>query len=378
MVRQALEQYRVAQIRPLTALRFFAAFFVVLYHTLPPVWFASAHRVMFLGFSSVSFFFILSGFVLAIAYANRLHDLPKKSFFKARFARIYPLYFVTMCLDAPVLLMQRMHKYGIVSAVKKTAITFVSTTFMLQAWWPKRLEGIDNPNWSLSVEAVFYLLFPFAAPALWRLSRRGTFVALGTIFLSGMALVLIADWLPVSEEAITYFPLLHLSQFLCGILLAKIYLTQNSRGSDGAVTSAARLLPGFVLVLAGFAGLLLWTDRVPIALLHDGLLFLLFGPVILFCASGRPVVEKLLSASWLVLLGEASYGLYLLHIVVWHYTQSFVMTGPYLVLQYCTYLVLCVLLSIMSFRYFETPARTLLLRRKERKLENTVVAALSQ
>jgi peptidoglycan/LPS O-acetylase OafA/YrhL len=76
------------QIRPLTALRFIAAVYVVLFHTAPAGLRSVTPKFLDLGYCSVSFFFLLSGFVLAIAYLQRPIPTPKRDFWIARFARI--------------------------------------------------------------------------------------------------------------------------------------------------------------------------------------------------------------------------------------------------------------------------------------------------
>src|SRR5258708_9253144 len=77
----------------LTSVRFFAAFHVVIFHFqamqifIGPVWF---QKLSSIGYVGVSFFFVLSGFILVYTYAGR--PLVLKNFWRARFARIYPAY----------------------------------------------------------------------------------------------------------------------------------------------------------------------------------------------------------------------------------------------------------------------------------------------
>jgi peptidoglycan/LPS O-acetylase OafA/YrhL len=62
----------------------------------------SLEKAISLGYVSVSFFFFLSGYILSVAYLSGGHNFPSKAnFYSARFARIYPLYILTIILDTP-------------------------------------------------------------------------------------------------------------------------------------------------------------------------------------------------------------------------------------------------------------------------------------
>ncbi len=167
------EQKKIAA---LTSLRFFAALHVVLYHTAGisfSVLFAipMMEQLVSIGNIAVGFFFLLSGFILSYVYLQDKQTIDVKKFYWSRIARIYPLYLLTLILDTPFLFLSRVHTYGLRSAVIKTSATFLSNILMIQAWYG-RLRGIDNPNWSLCVEALFYFIFPLVGIFLWRLRSR--------------------------------------------------------------------------------------------------------------------------------------------------------------------------------------------------------------
>src|ERR1051325_8120140 len=88
-----------AHIKPLTALRFFAAYWVVLYHYWPKLatsWAMPA--VLQKGYLGVELFFTLSGFILCHVYLSSVGDGRFKygSFLWARLARVYPLHLATL------------------------------------------------------------------------------------------------------------------------------------------------------------------------------------------------------------------------------------------------------------------------------------------
>ncbi len=365
------------RILPLTSLRFFAAFYVVLHHTLrnpfPSITDATwIGRLQKFGFSSVTFFFVLSGYILAIVYLRDGHAVARRRFWMARTARIYPLYFATLVLDVPNLLIFRMERYGLHEAVRKTAITFVGNCFLLQEWFP-RLHGLDFPNWSISVEAVFYLAFPFIGLWLWRLRLRNAIAVAVLWYLGEWACSFAGRFNPFAHMG----PLWAMYLFVGGIVLAKIHLwiaavdvrQQRLRRAAPVLASAAVL--AFIACALGSAHL-------PLRVFPGLLLLPIFAPLILAFAAGNPWIERFFSPRWLVVLGEASYGLYLLHAPVWVY--MFVKAGVRLTsFTYALYLGLAVGLSVVSYYAFEVPARHYLLRRLTgSRRETEATAALAQ
>src|SRR5271168_148096 len=133
-------------IYPLTSVRFFAASLVLFHHSVRiflPVFSArGVHDVpkditgiVSLAFPvSPSFFFFLSGYVLSLVYLHNAPSLDKSNFFAARFARLYPLYFVVLVLDTPELLVPEVQRYGVKIGLTTTAGIFAANVGMLQVW----------------------------------------------------------------------------------------------------------------------------------------------------------------------------------------------------------------------------------------------------
>jgi peptidoglycan/LPS O-acetylase OafA/YrhL len=356
---------RPDKIHALTSLRFFAALFVVLYHAtaefLPGI--QNLHGLesfILLGFVSVSFFFLLSGYILGVVYLRREGPVAKGAFYKARFARVYPLFFLTLVLDTPNLFLARWTTYGLSSAVLKTAATFVGNTLMLQAWITN-LRGIDNPNWSLSVETLFYLVFPLLGVALWKLRGPSLWVAAAVIYLGGQALV-VAATSRIGVYAAEFPPLLHLSTFAIGILLARWQML--GRQSGGAQRPNARALwLASALAAVGFGIVVYWSPRIPSSSLCDGLLAPIFAVAIWAFSYSDWLPARLLSVPWLVVLGEASFGLYLIHIPVFHLFEHF--GWQHIAALFPVYLALAISLSVVSFYFFETPMRLWIMKRAQ-------------
>jgi peptidoglycan/LPS O-acetylase OafA/YrhL len=104
--------------------------------------------------------------------------------------------------------------------------------------------------------------------------------------------------------------------------------------------------------------------------LNNGLLAPFFLLIVLTLALDNTRISKLMSHPWLVLLGDASYALYILHVPVrWLFERGLALTGialPYTTM-YTIYLPIMIVLSVLTFIYIERPARDWL-RQNMRKL----------
>src|SRR6516165_6347155 len=97
---QQVEMTKPARLNALTGLRSFAAVNIVLFHFSNPQWFGWLAPVVNSGYASVSFFILLSGFVLGYNYNARARagELNTKRFYEARFTRLYPIYLLSLIL----------------------------------------------------------------------------------------------------------------------------------------------------------------------------------------------------------------------------------------------------------------------------------------
>ena len=112
------------------------------------------------GYASVSFFILLSGFVLAYNYAGRARagELDKVRFWEARFTRLYPIYLLSLLLSwrmVPAEYAAHTH------AMFWTGM--VLTPLLLQGWIPAIATFLNTPAWTMSAESFYYLLFPWMA-----------------------------------------------------------------------------------------------------------------------------------------------------------------------------------------------------------------------
>ena len=152
-------------IKPLTSLRFLFAFMVVASHlsflnksesnVLRQIYDSVFHE----GYIGVSFFFILSGFILAYNYQDGIqkNQKSKRTFYQARFARIFPLHILTLIISIPL-------TYSVFIKDKSLWFSQALTNLTLtQSYIPIKsiYFSFNAPSWSISNEMFFYLVFPF-------------------------------------------------------------------------------------------------------------------------------------------------------------------------------------------------------------------------
>lgn len=294
----------------LTGLRFWAALLVVLYHLSRQVGeIPGLSQTVWYGRSGVTFFFVLSGFVLAWTYDGV--KVPAKVFLWRRFARIWPLMVVTSAASVGVWL-------WLGKAVSAKAV--VANLFLVHAWIPETVffKGANPAAWSLSDEAWFYLVFPLlmVLPAFH--SARGrrwiwvlTCVGVVAVWLSGALVTDAATrvWL------LDYLPLTRMFQFVLGVA-AGLAVSRGWRPPVGLWTAVA-------LVVAWHLALIPWGDSVSDALWYGPYQAsqLLATPVfaLLVAAAARADLDGRrtgLTGRWSVRLGHWSFAWYLIHEIV--------------------------------------------------------------
>jgi peptidoglycan/LPS O-acetylase OafA/YrhL len=296
----------------LTGLRFWAALLVVLYHLSRGIGVVQPVTALaWFGRSGVTFFFVLSGFVLAWTYAGS--PVRITVFLWRRLARLWPLVAVT-----GVLFWGAYALVGVHVPLPRALSTF---TF-LQAWRGAWASGANPASWSLSDEAFFYLLFPaILAVAATRRGRRGLWVLSVLLVPVLFAWAVLSGWL---DWRFDYLPLTRVPQFVVGVLCG--LAVRNGRWLR------IRLGPAVVLVV--LYHLALWTVHLAAATagghdpawLYSGSQWwgLPFYALLIVAAAQRDLAAtrggtgsptRLLTGPWSLRLGHWSYALYLVHAI---------------------------------------------------------------
>lgn len=330
----------------LTSLRFFAALAVVLLHYRDllgplPAW---LRQVIVSGQFGVTFFFVLSGFILAYRYrewfAGGVTDARFWWFLRFRLARLYPVYLLGLLLDTPWHLLERASAGALSQDAHVYWASWLLNAVGLQAWVPSVPFAMfwNTPAWSVAAEFFFYATFPWLCAFLCRRGPRGNgllwavplAVVAGSL-LYGLVLYAMnyVGRLGVGTQylVITYNPVLRYSEFLAGCLAGLWFLGGRESGPAHASagmrllqTSAGRhallclcLAMVVVRVMAmDYSGpsAFLWLLDVSTKYTF---FILPFVGVILVVASGPTGLSPLLEHPRMVLLGEASYSLYIIH-----------------------------------------------------------------
>lgn len=357
------------EIPALTGLRFVAAFLVVLAHTdhffaaLQPAWLDYAWRIgANLGMST---FFVLSGFVIHYNYGQAIvaKGAPAiRSFLVARFARLYPLYLLTLLIA--VLLSP--------SILREEAFRQVwcwRYLTMTQDWTPTLIDGkllatlYIGSAWSISAEAGLYIFYLLAAASVNGLqSVRVTLFAIMTLSIAGFGFVggyAAGFWLnelPLQDWWFGLSPLGRLPEFFLGALMAQLFL----------VSAKPNVFAERFVRWVGLFGAT-WIVALFLACYEYPNLQVAFGfapgtaATIYFLARYRSRATALLDGPIALALGDASYSIYMLHGIAIAYVMrqsQHLSPWPRIAMAWA----LTLLVSVFIYRYFEAPARSFIRR----------------
>ena len=259
----------------LTSLRFFAAAFVAAGHWGNVIHPYSRLREALGGYYlGVSFFFVLSGFVLT--WSHRPGDTAR-GFYWRRFARIWPLYMVTLALSLGVIALERtdLHlSHGLPSV------------FFVQAFVPSLAVMYfgNSPAWSLSCEAFFYGLFPVLRARLSRCTVRRLQLIVVLAVVAQICMLAIAHVVmgagPLRDNYLYVNPLLRVYEFAIGVALALAV----RRGWRPTISPPV----AFVVLIAGVVGVSIPNHALPS---HIAGLFALPGIVLVIASCATRELE---------------------------------------------------------------------------------------
>lgn len=349
----------------LTGIRTFLAIGIMFFHFTPPMpeW---AKPVINAGFTYISFFLLISGFVLAYNYAHRADTLKPGKFYAARLSRLYPVYLLSLVVSLGML-----HAEWTIRPFSEFLRGALLTPFLLQGWSPTLATFWNTVAWTLATEAMLYLAFPhiirmrfwprtpgkllalFGAFWLWELLLPAIYTVLNPDGLHNIDRYSSGYWL----RALKYTPVPFLPIFLAGIALGRLH---------SAVEFSNRVKLAFT-VAAGSAALgafYLLVPRVPYVMLHGGLLTPVFA-LLVWGLTGNHVITRLLGWGPIAAFGRASLCLYLLHFNTYLFLHDHHLPerlGVQTLDPWISYVfILC--FAYAAFRLVEHPAQKFLLSR---------------
>jgi peptidoglycan/LPS O-acetylase OafA/YrhL len=275
---------------PLTAIRGFAALWVVGHHLqfeLAYIGYPFAGWLFRPGYLAVDIFFVLSGYVITAVH----RDLTRKGlsdFFLRRIFRLYPLHLFVLALIVGLWLWSEV-RFGTHDPTEQLRDLPV-VILLLQ---PYVIHGLtwNTVSWSIGVELLCYALFPIAVAGLRRLKLPGCALLL---------LVMAAAERHVHSELVWGWPAIArgLAGFGLGMAVQQMAVLARSPGRRAAsLIEVGALLGILIAVLVTY----LWV--IP-----------LFGALLIWAlAAERGVIARFLGADWCVWLGRISFSVYLIH-----------------------------------------------------------------
>ncbi|NTX81023.1 acyltransferase [Serratia proteamaculans] len=359
MSNNMINAQRPKNLTSLTGMRIFAALLVFLFHAslgkmLNPfedLQVANTYALVFknAGWLGVSFFFILSGFVLTWS-ANPQQS--NRRFWLKRLGKIFPNHLVTWAL---MLVFFRSYV--------SDSHAWLPNLFLLSSW-SNNIDifvSVNQPSWTLCSELLFYLLFPAIFLIVRKLPPHWLLHALVALFLMlALTQFAIAQWVegtpqlkewPLSENQwwLAYnFPPFRLYEFAAGMIMAR--LLQAGRHIPLPLSGAV------LLVLAAYVATYFVPFQYSLNLLTFIPLCLLITVAAQSDLAGTPT---LINARLTVWLGEISFGMYMVHYLVL-ITAKQMMSGQLYGLTSSLLIILTCLLASLAggyllYRYIELP-----------------------
>ena len=289
--------------RALDGLRGVAALFVVFYHA-PWTTHFSGMRMVGNAYLAVDFFFILSGFVIAANYADRIVDgASARAFMLTRFFRLYPLHFAVLM----VLVAQEAIKLAAQGALVSDVAPFTgpnSISLLIENLCMAQGLGLENrlgwnpPSWSVGAEFVAYFLFALLAIG-GALRSRGFVLALAALaFVSYFAIAATQNTLDATYG-------LGLLRCLAGFSLGVAIQFFSPAAGSGDARPARMVAVALILCLG------------TLAFAQGAVIFAaipLFVALVATLQFDQGLAARLLSTRPAQFLGRVSYSIYMIHV----------------------------------------------------------------
>jgi peptidoglycan/LPS O-acetylase OafA/YrhL len=341
----------------------------------------------------MTLFFVLSGFVIFLNYSQSTSSpVGLWNFFAARFARLYPLYFLCVTFD---LLMK--FAYDQFPSGRIGALPFYVALVQTWIYYPIENDSLvyqfglmPQVSWSISTEWFFYFAFPFICAVLLLLKSNRQklsgaivycFASLALVVSLVFAVNVIQDfgvWLSGPTAAtqqdgffrwLLYFsPYVRVLEFGLGCLCASLFIslkapTEREQRFGLWLTIAAIFGIGCLHYIMFGLHSGHWLLQV-VRALHMNFGFAPLMAVLIFCcARYQNGIARFVSSKWIVLGGEASYSIYLLHLLVinaFRYEAATITSWTVAIgslLQLTITLGAIVGLSLVSYALIENPCR---------------------
>ncbi|MER3382879.1 acyltransferase family protein [Pectobacterium aroidearum] len=320
------------------------------------------------GWVSVSFFFILSGFVMnrsSPSVSSPLH------FYKKRFAKIYPvnIFIIILLLFTGIISIERVD-------------VWLPNALLIQTWIPQGdiYIGGNVPSWFLSVIAFLYITYPFLLKFIKKIPTEylwmsvalcyATLIAVnGAIYTLLPTVPLIEGW-PFEVGEIQWwfaytFPPTRVFEFTIGMLLSRII--QEGKWISVSVTTSV-ILTALTYCIDLFMPFLLSFNLVTLIPL-----VLLIGSLAVSDLQGK---RSFLHAKPMQWLGSISFCFYLIHFLVLRLLNEWTDGNQYDAIDAALLIIAAGAVSLIAgwllYQFIEQPVENLLTAKKKQDVSNQV------
>jgi peptidoglycan/LPS O-acetylase OafA/YrhL len=323
----------------LNGIRFFAVFHIFLHH----LWsirfeslrgegpFANAYSTMdgfppwlnnllAHGYLSTSFFFLLSGFILAYLYWSPGGELSttRQRFWWQRVTRIYPAHLIALGVTL-LLSIQQFFTDPSAPSIPLAAASAVATATLTQAWVAPLVPIWSWPTWALSAVVFLYLLMPWLMRVLARLSRPQQIALLvASPLLSLVPTLIFLQYFPDGAEGrqnwqifITSTPLFWVAHFVAGMLLSRVFAISRFETAWREKSKPWLSLGDLALAAVIVISLMEPHDWPWRYLLRHGALLPLYMLALYDLALGRGLAARLFSLPGMNFLGQLSFSIFI-------------------------------------------------------------------
>jgi peptidoglycan/LPS O-acetylase OafA/YrhL len=315
-----------------------------------------------LGSTAVSWFFILSGFILAYNYPALPNRSAQTRFIVSRFWRLFPVQAVTIGLSL-----------ALFPSIRMTPVyTYFQSLTLTHGWAanPSTMQAFNVPAWSISDEWFFYLMFPLLIARGWvfriSIAVLSILVAYGWAAQHGCwdsqaAFQASADSLhPTCHSIVLYWPIACLAEFILGIAICSASMVMREKKSAAWIQ----------VILATITALAFWQqDRIGAIIPYEffshffetSLLDIALGTVLILALSLRGIIDRMLSFAPMIFVGEISFSMYMTHMLVMQFLSDHqIGYGLPIWLQFLGVSGLTIVISSALFLAIERPSRLLL------------------
>lgn len=359
----------------LTFLRFLAAVAIVFHHMKGYFGIPSTSFSSFPFDQAVAFFFVLSGFIMMYVYPSLDEPGNWRKFYASRFARIWPAHATSFLLILLLIFLQgfTLFDYG----GMKTALANLG---LIHAWIPmsNKYFSFNSPSWSISTECFFYLCYPlllrkWSMTWYWKLCLA---FALPMCLIFVCAMLHVPDFSELSNKidnhGVLYIhPLSRIFDFVFGMTLA-FFWKKGMQSFDYSFT-VGTIVETIILILVFFNMyyaheiLNCVSIFIPQLIVKEFKIWAIKGFVSIFSfsalicimASEKGLISHIFKARFLVILGELSFTIYLIHQIVIRYYIHFAwafITVP-AAIQLFSFILIVIAISFCIYFFIEQPLR---------------------